>query len=128
MKIHLLVVVLISLANEKTALSQPVIGVWKGTSICQIKNSPCHDETNLYHISTGSVADQYRIDANKIVDGKEVEMGTLYYMYDPQQHLLVCVDSAHNARWQFKITGKEMHGTLMVKDKLFRLIELKRKE
>ena len=26
-----------------------LIGVWKGSSICQIKNSPCHDETVVYY-------------------------------------------------------------------------------
>ncbi|MEP7375817.1 MAG: hypothetical protein ABI675_20640 [Chitinophagaceae bacterium] len=35
------------LAKADTLLT----GTWKGTSICQKKNSPCHDETVVYHIS-----------------------------------------------------------------------------
>lgn len=128
MKIHLFAFAMIFLASEKTAFSQPLIGAWKGTSICQDKNSPCHDEIDVYHFSKGNTADQYRVDANKIVDGKEVEMGTLYFTHDTKKNILVCIDNAHNSRWEFKLTGKEMHGTLMVRDKLYRVVELKRVE
>jgi len=34
--------------------AQSIEGVWKGTSLCQIKDSPCHDETVVYHISKDS--------------------------------------------------------------------------
>ena len=27
------------------------VGVWKGDSVCQIKESPCHDETSVYYVS-----------------------------------------------------------------------------
>jgi len=26
-----------------------ISGTWKGTSICQVKDSPCHDEVAIYH-------------------------------------------------------------------------------
>jgi hypothetical protein len=27
--------------------------VWKGDSLCQIKDSPCHDEASVYYVSPG---------------------------------------------------------------------------
>ncbi|HYK45069.1 MAG TPA: hypothetical protein VEV83_07870, partial [Parafilimonas sp.] len=50
-------------------------GVWKGTSLCQVKPSACHDESVVYHISKKS-ANLYTIQANKIVNDAEVDMGT----------------------------------------------------
>jgi hypothetical protein len=36
-----------------------LIGTWKGTSICQVKNSPCHDENVVYHISKNKGVDTF---------------------------------------------------------------------
>ena len=64
--------------------------------------------------------------ANKIVDGKEVDMGTLIFTYDDKQKVFVSVDSIHNARWEFKLTGNTMKGTLMSKGDLYRVVDVKR--
>jgi hypothetical protein len=29
-------------------------GVWKGDSVCQIKDSPCHNEMAVYYVSRGA--------------------------------------------------------------------------
>ena len=59
-----------------------VLGDWSGESICQVKNSPCHDEKVVYHISKGSGPDLIVVDADKIVGGKAENMGRLDFKYD----------------------------------------------
>jgi hypothetical protein len=55
-------------------------------------------------------------------------MGTLSFSFDPQKKILFLVDSVKNIRWEFKISGKEMHGTLISKGNLYRIIDLKREQ
>jgi hypothetical protein len=121
-KIVLLFTILLALGNISTA--QSLTGVWKGSSLCQVKNSPCHDENVVYHISKNGSANTYQVNANKIIDGKEDEMGTLNLTFDPRLKILFLVDSVKQVRWEFRIKGKEMHGTLISKGKLFRIMDL----
>jgi hypothetical protein len=99
-----------------------VIGDWTGESICQVKNSPCHDEKVVYHVTRGKAADLVECSADKIVDGKAVNMGTLVFKYDKEAGTLVCDDHGH---WQFTIKGNKMEGTLTLADgTLYRKIAL----
>lgn len=59
-----------------------VTGTWKGTSVCQQKNSPCHDEIAVYHAEKTNLPGQYRFAMNKVVNGQEEEMGVLTFLYD----------------------------------------------
>jgi stress response protein SCP2 len=120
------ILLLFILILGKTVTAQSFEGIWKGTSLCQIKNSPCHDEVVVYHISKDSNGKSYEVIANKIVDGKEDYMGTIPFTYDSKQKVFVSVDSVRNARWEFKITGSAMKGTLMYKGDLFRIIDVKK--
>jgi len=120
------ILLLLILIFGKTVSAQSFEGVWKGTSLCQVKNSPCHDEVVVYHISKDSTGKSHEVIANKIVDRKEEYMGTIPFTYDEKQKVFVSVDSVRNARWEFKITGSAMKGTLMYKGDLFRIIELKK--
>src|SRR5258708_29455867 len=38
------------LATPKVA-EPKIAGVWRGNSGCQVKDSPCHDETNVYRFT-----------------------------------------------------------------------------
>jgi len=96
-----------------------LIGTWKGTSICQIKNSPCHDETVVYHISKNKGTDSFYINASKIVNGMEQEMGILPFVYNKQANQLT---STAYGIWAFKIEEAKLEGTLMVNGDLFRKI------
>src|SRR5215831_8698550 len=102
-------------------------GTWKGTSLCQVKNSPCHDEIAVYHISKGTHDKTYIIRGNKVVNGVEEEMGILDALYDDTKHTLTINTKDKQGRgslWLFKIEGKQMHGTLTTDEKvLFRVIE-----
>ena len=128
MKIKTLLVLTFLLALGKISIAQPLVGVWKGTSLCQIKNSQCHDENVVYHISKNSNGDSYQVDASKIIDGKENDMGTLNFSFNAQQKILYLIDSVQQVKWEFKVTGKEMHGTLTSRGKLYRIVDLKRED
>ena len=105
-------------------------GTWKGTSICQQKQSACHDENVVYHISKKS-ANVYTIQASKIVNGAEDDMGTFdSVVYDETKNTLRFTTKDRQgaiAVWLFTIDGVQMHGTLTVNENtLFRIVELKK--
>jgi hypothetical protein len=101
-----------------------IVGTWKGTSICQVKNSPCHDEIAVYHITKGDKTGTYHIVANKVVNGTEVDMGVFDFSFDARTNTLTYTDETRNASWKFKINGKTMDGTLYAKGQLYRIIKL----
>ena len=96
-----------------------LIGTWKGTSICQIKNSPCHDETVVYHISKNIGADTFYINANKIVNNVEEEMGILPFVYNKKTNQLT---STAYGIWTLNIEGGKLEGTLLFHGDLYRKI------
>jgi stress response protein SCP2 len=126
MKFQRSILLLFILIFGKTVMAQSFEGIWKGTSLCQIKNSPCHDEIVVYHISKDSTGKSYEVIANKVVDGTEEYMGTIPFTYDDKQKVFISVDSARNARWEFKMTGNAMKGTLMLKGDLYRIVKVKK--
>ena len=128
MKSQTLLLLTLFLLFGKISTAQSLNGNWKGTSVCQIKNSQCHNEIVVYHISKDSESNSYKVDAGKIVDGKENDMGTLKFSFDPKQKILLLVDSVGQVKWEFKLTGNEMHGTLISKGKLYRIVDLKRED
>lgn len=96
-----------------------LVGTWKGTSICQVKNSPCHDETVVYHISKNKGTDTFYINASKIVNGKEDDMGILHFVYNKKTNQLT---STEYGIWTFNIEGVKLEGTLLVHGDLYRKI------
>jgi hypothetical protein len=113
-------------AQSRNALPVPdslFYGIWKGTSICQIKSSPCRDENVVYHIAKSGKENLIEIKANKIVNGAEEEMGTIDFRYDPKTREIISV-SQPNAIWKFKKDRNSISGTLMYKGELFRIIQL----
>jgi len=126
MKCQNLIPLLIILIAGKSVTAQSFEGIWKGTSLCQVKNSPCHDEIVVYHISKDSTGRSYDMIANKIVNGKEENMGTIPFTYDDKQKVFISIDSVRNARWEFKVTGNAMKGTLMYKGDMYRIVDVKK--
>jgi hypothetical protein len=96
-----------------------LVGSWYGTSLCQIKNSPCHDEAVIYHISKNSGVDTFYINASKIVNGVEEGMGILPFVYSKKTNQLI---SSSYGMWTFNIEGAKLEGTLLVHGDLFRKI------
>ena len=126
MKLQRSILLLVILLSVKNVTAQSFEGVWKGTSLCQIKNSPCHDEIVVYHISKNNNGQSYQVQANRIVNGQEQDMGTLVFTYDDKQKVFVSVNSENKARWEFKITGNVMKGTLVYKGDLSRIVDVKK--
>src|SRR5689334_4464618 len=53
-----------------------IAGVWRGHSECAVKNSPCHDEINVYRFSKmDGRPNASSVTASKVVNGQEVVMG-----------------------------------------------------
>ena len=96
-------------------------GNWKGTSLCQKKNSPCHDEIVVYHISKKTGIDTFYINASKIVNGVEEEMGILPFTYNKKTNQLI---SSAYGTWAFNVEGSKLEGTLFVRGDLYRKILL----
>jgi hypothetical protein len=105
------------LVNVDTLL----VGTWKGTSVCQIKNSPCHDENVVYHISKNKDVDTFYINASKIVNGIAEEMGILPFVYNKKTNQLI---SQAYGIWTFTIEGSKLEGTLINHGDLYRKIKL----
>jgi hypothetical protein len=104
-----------------------LIGDWTGDSICQVKNSPCHDEKVVYHIAKGSDLDHVRVSADKIVDGRAINMGTGDYTYNRSNSTLL--NETAGRIWKFTINGNRMEGTLTMPDNtVYRRVTLKKKE
>ena len=111
-------------------MTDKIEGIWKGTSLCQVKPSACHDEDVVYHISKKS-ANLYTIQASKIVNGAEEDMGTFDpVVYDETKQTLRFTMKDQQGRsnvWLFKLDGMQMHGTLTINENtLFRKVELKK--
>ena len=104
-------------ANIDTLL----VGTWNGTSICQMKNSSCHDETVVYHISKKKGIDTFYIDGNRIVNVAEVGIVILHFVYNKKTNQL---RSDEYGTWTFNIKGGKLEGTLFVRGDLFRKIIL----
>src|SRR5689334_5610053 len=75
--------------DNNPASSAAVVGDWHGTSLCLVKPSACHDEEALYHVMIDK-AGKLSVQADKIVDGKPVAMGTIGCSYDDARKLLHC--------------------------------------
>lgn len=116
-----------SAQNEKDSLT----GTWTGTSLCQVKNSPCHDEIAVYHISKAAAANTYTIQMNKMVNGVEEEMATTDFIYDKSRQTLTGRTKDRQQResvWEFVVKGNHMSGTLVLNDNtLYRKIEIDKK-
>src|SRR4030095_4161101 len=126
----LLILAVVINCNAQQTTRDSIAGTWKGTSLCQVKSSPCRDENAVYHISTEANRKTYTMQANKIVNGAEEEMGSSDAVYDETKHTLTTTTKDRQGRtgvWLFKIDGNQMHGTLTIDAKtLYRVIEVKK--
>lgn len=100
-------------APRHAAASTPV-GVWRGTSLCLVRPSACHDEVVVYRIASGSTADSVSLDARKIVGGVEEEMGVLGCRFTPSNGLLTC--GMPRGTWQFHVSNDSLVGELRLPD------------
>jgi hypothetical protein len=89
-------------------------GVWRGTSLCLVHPSPCHDESVVYRIMRVNATDSLSLDARKIVNGQEEVMGVLGCGFDSAARRVTC--TIPQGVWRFTIRGDSLVGELRLPD------------
>ena len=108
---------------QRVGKAESLDGTWRGASLCTAAGRPgCHDETVIYHLrtlpsasqssKTPSVEQRASLEwvMNKLVDGREEEMGTLTCSVDPPGRAVVC--PMRDWQWTFHATRDSLRGTL----------------
>jgi hypothetical protein len=106
----------------------PIVGTWEGTSLCQVKPSPCHDEHVVYRVNALEKG-LYRVAAYKVVGGQEQFMGPIDLKLDSSARTLAGSNrdrSGVDHPWIFTISGNHMSGRALTapNGQVFRLIEV----
>ena len=116
------------LAPAQAASGDPA-GTWRGSSICQIRPSPCNDEISSYRVIPDTNG-HYLILMSKLVGTVYEEFGTLDATFDSATSTLNATTYDRQRRpgqWRFTLTGNRLDGTLVTSDgKLYRRIVLTR--
>jgi hypothetical protein len=89
------------------------IGVWRGTSLCSVRSSPCNNEIVVYRITRAKTGDTLSLDARKIVSGREEEMGVLACVAAPVVQLTCTIPKGV---WHFTIRSDSLVGELRLLD------------
>ena len=109
------------------ATGDPISGTWEGSSLCQVKPSPCHDEHVIYRVKPASPR-HYRIDAYKLVAGHEDFMGAIDVTFDPAAGRLggaVGKSGRPMGALQLMLHGTRLTGRMTQPDgTLYRLIDV----
>jgi hypothetical protein len=103
-----------------------VLGDWRGESICVVRESACHDEDSLYHVTRQPEKPGWvSMKLDKIVNGKPVTMGTMECSYGAANQSLTC--EFPRGVMRFTISGNKMEGTMTLSDgTLWRKLSLKK--
>jgi len=132
MRIRLAGLVVASLLARGVAAQSPSqqpaltpVGTWRGTSVCLVRPSACHDEVVVYRIARTNATDTVTVDARKIVGGEEQEMGVLTCRFMSSNGSLTCV--IPQGTWQFRVIADSIVGELRHPDNTkFRDVRLTR--
>ena len=90
-------------------------GTWRGTSLCLVRPSSCNDEVVVYRIASTKAPDSLTVDARKIVNGAEEEMGVLACRFSPPTGTLTC--AIPRGTWDFRVRNDSLVGELRLADK-----------
>ena len=102
-------------ASAQTQAPAPnPVGVWRGTSLCRLRPSACKDESVVYRITRVNASDTLSVDARKIVNGQEEEMGVIPCLPGASVAQLKC--TMPNGVWRFSIRGDSLVGELRLPD------------
>ena len=88
-------------------------GDWTGTSLCtNLKLLPaCRDETVVYHFTNVS-DEKVHVAADKIVDGKPVNMGDFEMVRSGSRLTYEATNRAGRFLWDFNVDGDHITGAL----------------
>ena len=114
--------------NTRLTAAEPsgVAGTWRGKSACVTDAPACRSETVVYYIKDVSDRpDVVNIQADKIVDGTAITMGTGPWQYDRAKRTLEWRTSGRV--WLLRIDGRRIEGTLKLADNsVFRKVTLEK--
>jgi hypothetical protein len=99
---------------QTTTVAPSAVGVWRGTSLCLVRPSPCHDEVVVYRITRLKASDSLSLDARKIVNAREEEMGILACALGGRGSSITC--TMRNGVWHFTVRGDSLVGELRLPD------------
>ena len=99
--------------SRQPAATTPV-GTWRGTSVCLVRPSACNDEIVVYQIARTKTADSLTMDARKIVNGEEQDMGALTCHFTPPSGPVTC--AMPQGTWQFRVRNDSLIGELRLPD------------
>lgn len=103
----------IARAQAVAGTSNP-IGIWRGTSLCLVQPSSCHDEVVVYRITRGNASDSLTMDARRIANAREEEMGVLGCRLASQGASFAC--TIPNGVWHFTVRRDSLVGELRLLD------------
>jgi hypothetical protein len=102
------------MAAQTTDGAASFVGTWRGVSVCQVRPSSCNDETVVYRITRMTARDSIAVDARKIIDAREQEMGVLTCQVDARGAVFTC--TLPNGLWRFTARGDSLLGELRLTD------------
>ena len=101
--------------SQAPAVAPNPVGVWRGTSLCTVRPSPCNDEIAVYRITRLRAKDSLSFDARKVVNGQEEEMGgPLGCRLNASGEQFTC--AMRNGTWNFTVRGDSLVGELRLPD------------
>ena len=89
------------------------VGTWRGVSKCLVHPSACHDEITVYRITPMKSADSVALDAVKIVNGHEDDMGVLSCRVQRDQRITCAIP---HGVWSLQVRGDSLSGELRLTD------------
>ena len=113
-----------SITSDESKLA----GTWRGESLCVEKSTACHDEVAVYRIAAiPGNRGLLMVTGGKVVDGKEIVMGSGEWRYDGAKHTLT--GDLPRGVIILKRDGDKLEGTFTLPDKtVLRRITLKKSE
>lgn len=114
--------------NSSTIDGEKIAGTWRGDSVCVEKGTSCHDEIAVYRIAIiPGKPDYLRVTGGRIVEGKEIVMGSGEWRYDSGRHSLT--GDLPKGVITLKMDGDRIAGTFTLPDRtVLRRITLKKSE
>jgi hypothetical protein len=103
-------------SSSATEDESKIGGTWRGESVCAEKGTSCHDEVAVYRIAgIPEKRGYFMVTGGKIVDGKEIVMGSGEGRYDSGKHTLTV--ELPKGVIALKIDGDKIEGTFVLPDK-----------
>jgi hypothetical protein len=105
---------IIAVAIATATADDALVGDWRGDSICVVRPSACVDEKALYHVKKLGQPDHYSMQADKIVNGEPVNMGTTDCVFASEKKRLTC--ELPKGVIHLALRGTQLEGTMNLAD------------